>query len=531
MPRIQEYDSQIGAAGPLGATSPNLELQGAVGKAIEGVGQDITQISSAIQKRNEQQETADIYSDFAGKRAELFERISQEEESGTLNADSIRQEYNTWAESQAGNYQTGSAKNYFKRQQARLDAAVTIKAASSQAQMNGKLVAEKVDVASRNDVSTIMSHPDQFEEVLGGAHEFLEQTAETEPYVKAHLGKFQIKIGEEYAKAAIEGTARQSPELAKQLLDKGAFNQYFNADDLNKQYQRVEQIQRASSAEFETRKKREKEDEDLQTENLRKGFLKKMVDGKFDVKDVIKSDLPEKDQEEMIRMAKTVATNKQQGDPQLETNLFMRTLLPDNDPNKISGMRDLMPYLQKGTLSPEGANKILKWQSNTPDGRNMSTGRKQMMDLIKDQLGSAPGLLPGMPSVKDPNGMYRVIQATHDLQDLEDQFAKEGKNPKALFDPSSSDYFGKRVPSYRPSPQQIMQDRANLISQSAFSGAQPTPTATPSNGGAANVDTPSGVPVPQAPPISERKLPAGTVIRKPGESPAAFLKRKREANQ
>ena len=219
----------------------------------------------------------------------------------------------------------------------------------------------------------------------------------------------------------------------------------------------------------------------------------KVMDGMFNrigaekdplsVAEVRQSDLSYQNKEHMLEAINKVTRGEASTDPAKFNDLFQRIHAAPNDPNRISDDKDLLPYVGHG-LSITDLNTLrgeLRGK-NTPDGAATADLKKNFFTMAKGQIDTSTFIS------NDPIGKQKFYEFQQKVISTIDQKTRAGTPVLELFDPNSKEYLGKLIPLYQRTPAQQMQDYSQFM---AGTGAT-KPAAEP---------------------------------RKPGESPAEYLKR------
>lgn len=140
-------------------------------------------------------------------------------------------------------------------------------------------------------------------------------------------------------------------------------------------------------------------------------------------------------------------------------------------------------------------------ESRSPEGDRLNKATQRFIDGVKPMITKANPVMGNL----DPNGTQQLYRFEMTLKERMTEYRKAGKNPYDLLDPSKPDYMGKpeTISPFQTTIQQSIQAKVGA-------GRRDTKNLT-SDG-----STVTGITVENLPP---------TLQRKPGESPADYLKR------
>lgn len=498
MAQIQEYLPEVASPEPVGGVSPNIELSGAVGRSIEDIGNQVSQMGEVMHRRAAQEETADTYAAFADQRAEWTDKVNQGIQTGSLDVEQTMQDYDDQTTDLGSDITTPEGKNYFERQQARLRGQILKTATTGQAQVAARQAQGQWQDAINKNSSALMSDPSQFEDVHEQGIEAVDQLVKNGGLPEKFREKAIQQMGLEYSKAAIRGMADVNPDAAEQVVRDGHFDSYMDSDQKKAMLGEIHMAQRGQDAEDSRADRAVDKAHKAAQEAWGAENFQALETGSLKPKDVIQAVqkgilTPEKG-EHYIAAIQTSATRDTKTNPRAYNDLVQRISNP-NSSNPIASPDELLPFVSKGQLAVDGPHslKTLRGLFNqTQDGQALQQGTKALFDAAKKSI----------QFKDDLNGTYSALGEQKLAQFYSDfahakQNLPQGANPKDLVDPNSSLYFGNRLQSYQTS----LQDRLTGQMQGRTNKAIGLPT--PNN--------------PDAKPTQS--------ARKPNESPGDYLKR------
>lgn len=187
-------------------------------------------------------------------------------------------------------------------------------------------------------------------------------------------------------------------------------------------------------------------------------------------------------------------------------DLLDRLRKPEGDPDRISDLNPIYDARIKGKINRTDFESLKKefTENRTPEGQRLTDRKSEFVKAVTPLIDKSNPLMGKV----DQDGALNRYRLMVDLDKRIDEYRKAGKNPYDLFDPAKPDYFGKPealVPYQKPLQQSVRDTAARLTGRPNVNLTAPGTTVT-------------GVTVENAP-------PANIAPRKPGESPAEYLKR------
>jgi hypothetical protein len=222
--------------------------------------------------------------------------------------------------------------------------------------------------------------------------------------------------------------------------------------------------------------------------------------------------------------------------------LIQRIRLPEGDPNKITSLDPIYDSLAAGRLQKGDFDFVRKEfdQIRTPGGEQFSRRRNKFISTIAPLIDRSNPLMGNI----DWPGKQQLWAFEWALDEKIEEYRRAGKDPSDLLNPSSPDYFGKpeSLAPYQKTMQESVRDRARFLTvapppprSAPSSTSPPPPPATPPSPPPASGTPIATAPIPSAPtapdePIATAPIPPaptapGVEPRRPGESPADYLKR------
>lgn len=481
MPQIQEYTPQVEAQGPVGGTSPNLELAGSVGRSISNLGGAIEQGGDAIHRRQAQEETADIYATFADQRAAWTDKIQQQTQNGTLDIEKFKDEFDQQTEPLADNLSTSEGRNYFERQQARLKGHLLQMAVAGKAQIASNEAKGKWKQAMDSSSSALMSDPSSFQDTYEQGLEAVDQLIETGGLPEKMRSQAVNQMGAEYSKSAIRGWAELDPDHAKKMLDGGAFDQFLSGDQKHQMYAEVSHYANAKDVEDRRTVKAVEDAKKKNQEAWGASALPQLANNTLSSKDVLKAvqtgTIDWEHGERWLNMIDQGTKKDQRTDPRLKNQLIQRIVDPNNA-NPIQDMNGLMPYVGKG-ISISDFNQMNSLFNKTPEGQAAQQGERALFQAARSTI----RFKNPMTNQYDVMGEQKLAQFMNDYVEAKKTISNSKSGTVGdLVNPNSPLYFGKNLDQYQTPLQEQMthvsQDRTNKALGLPRSNGQPPPDKT-----------------------------------------------------
>lgn len=464
MPKIQEYEPEVSAQGPVGGISPNVEMAGAAGRGLERAASGIADLSGAVQRRQAQKESADVYSALSQTHADYTARLQKETNDGTLDIDQFKQDYEDAVNQVGQNVSTPQAQDLFQRQAARFGGSLLQHAIAGQAQVAADHANAALQTSYNASSDSLYQNPSAFETVKSSMNDFIDSQVADGGRSAKKSEELKVSMANGLAKSAVRGIMQNDPEAAKAALDNGDFDDYIKGDDKYKLYAEVKEFARAKVADQKNAQKLLDDAQDARAEQWKNDVgLPKLVKSALSAKDVLNNqDLSSSEKISWLNMIEK-GTREQNEDPAVKNSVLRRLVLPDNDPRKITDITQVEPFVGKG-LSLSDVEQMNTWLTKkSPDGQVLTSQRKMLIDYAKQKLVNSNPMM----GIKDPEGERNFSVFTNALMQQEKAYKQAGKPLGELYDESKQDSYWNKVPGYVKTPQQIMQGLADQTRQPA----------------------------------------------------------------
>lgn len=481
MPQINEYLPQTEAQGAIGSISANIELAGAAGRGLERLGSAVEGAGTEIQQRTAQEETSDVYSEIADKRAYWSEELSKRTQDGTLDPDKFKEEFDNDLGGLQDRLTTPQAQNAFERAKSRTGATLLQHAVAGRAQ-----IAKNVAMGSfQNFISknslTLQNDPSQLDDIHSQSIEYVDSLVENGGLPASMKDKTVQQMGKMYVGAAVDGYAKINPSYARQLLDSGSLDKTAGGDELldadykRELYGRVNTYEHAQEVTQSHQSSAIERAYKTNEEALGQKWLPQLQDNTLTPKAVMdqvqSGALDWEKGNRWIHMIDEASRQDIKTNPHVKADLIQRIVDPTNV-NPITDANDLLPYVGKG-ISITDLNQLNGLYDKTPEGLAMKQGEKALLQSAKSTI----RFKNPMTQQYDPAGEQKYAQFMVDYAQAKKQ-ARSNNDPIGdLVDPSSKAYFGNKLNSYQTPLQeqmsQVSQDRTNKALGLRPSGENP----------------------------------------------------------
>lgn len=486
MANIEEYLPQVSTPEPVGGVSPNIELAGAMGRAVSHLGENISQVGQTIRERSAQQETADVYADFANQRQYWTSRVQQETQDGSLDVDKISQDYDDQTSDLSQNLSTPQGRNYFERQQARLKGQVLHMATSGAATVAANESAGSWQKAIDTNSAVVQQDPSQLQDLVHQGIETVDSLIQTGGMPEKMRDKAVAQMQSQYTESAIIGQAqngtKEGPSIAAAMLKDPAFAGALNVQQRDMLDGRIKAAARDHDVEQERTTKAVNDAQTKAAEAWGQDALPKLTQNALSTKDVLgavqNGTLKWEQGERWINMIKEGTKQEVATDPRTKNALIQRIVNPDSQ-NPIDATEDLMPYVGKG-ISVQDFNQLNSLMNKTPEQQQLHQGEKSLFDSARKTI-RFKNMMTGQ---YDLLGEQKLSQFMADYTDAKKAVGTQGGNASDLVNPNSPLYFGKRLENYQTSMEDQLNHQAEDRSNKAL-GLRPTgnnPNPTPVKG-------------------------------------------------
>ncbi len=475
MPRINDYNApEISDQGGSLENTSSLTAPGEIGRSISNFGQTISGLGDIAYQRASQEEVSDLNAKFAEARSDWSQKIDEQIRNGTVDPTKTKEDFQNYINKMDDGIQTREGRNFFERQGARLGGQVVKSAAHGKAVVAGEKAVQDYTTALNLNSNQLSQHPEDFEDVLGSSTEAVDAQIQSGVIDQKKGLKLKEETGRELAKSAIRGWAKLDPDKADEVLNKGVYDKYLDGEDKQSMTGFVNQQRVAKDIEQRRAQTAQEKAMKLKSEAWQQSALPDLAKGSLETQKILDSPMDANEKIRWLKLQEEAAKDSAKTDPRVKNDITRRILLPDDDPQKITGIADMAPFVGKG-LSVTDTEQLNGFIQKLPEDQNMKDNRKRLMDLASAKLVKKDPML----GISDPDGEYNMSQFQVALQNAEADMRKDKKPLKDLYDPNSKDYFGNKIGKYQSSPEEILAKMSGQSQMGAIHGAegQPPPAA------------------------------------------------------
>lgn len=473
------------AQGAVGALSPNIEAVTQPGRAFQHLGSDIEQSVDFIHRRKAQEEVSNVYSDIADARARWSDEVNQGLASGNFDMDKFKDGYQQDVGKIGENLETPEGKNFFNRQQARLQGTLLQRAAHVQATIKGREANENFMDGVTQDSNTAMNNPEQFPDLIDGSEEVMQSMVGTDGIAQTDLPKLRKKMQGMIAEGAAKGWAqREAPpnadgtpgenpllQLLKQRDENGqnVFDKYLNADQQASLMKYAKQQDEGRYAEKERQIRLQKQNFEDQASKWELDALPALSTNQLSAKSVLAA-------RQVLGPAKTLEylhLIKQQAKQPTETNdhtyvhLATGIQADEDEPNHVGSTKQIWQEVTNGNLSVAHANQLTAEFNRTKYAQDMKVEKNQAFKAAAEAIRFKAMTPDGSSSYADvgESNYAAFLQDAHRLENATD---KAKGNLKSIYDPSNKEGVYGLVNKYRIQPQDQDRMQAEFIRKNAI---------------------------------------------------------------
>lgn len=460
MANIQEYNSQVEAQNPVGGTSPNLELSGAVGRSLENLGGTLEQGFGAVHRAKIQEESTSIYSGMSDVASVAYERYNQQLQDGTLDKDKFIEEFDRDSGKIAEGISTRQGMETFERQRSRVRASLLHKAITGQAALAGLKAKQDTQNFFDNTSNNIFKGAD-FQTSYESAVEFADDMQKNHGLSEKDKDALIMKAGQDFTVAALRSVMKKDPDEAKRLLDSDAFKtkdgkSFLSAKIAEEMDQAIERTKRAKEYDMERadrliERAQKKKDEAWGQANF--NALEDASLGFQEINDAVeKKEISVQMGKEWTHLLRTSLSQQNETKPEAYNEIAMKIASYQyTDPSQFVGRvgKD---------LSVKDYKAFVDFMKDVPGGKDVMNNRKLLLESARTQLLKKDAL--GNFGDAAGNAQKNLADFTASLQQRENEYRKEGKSVADLYNPKSPDYFGNELVKYKKQPKQVFEEAA-----------------------------------------------------------------------
>lgn len=515
MPKIPVYEQQVPIPGPVQGRQVTPADTGAeIGAGLQTLAQGGAQLATVLQENVTRSALSDARSKMEAKRAVWTLRLQQESDAATPGDQTFAYNFTEKVSKDLAPIMEGinnpTARLYAKEASARLTADMYERAGLHQAKLAAVKATQDFGVILDSTRNTVFSDPTQFD------HSIETITAQVgEANVPAITKqKLLIESKKQIALSAVQGIIKLDGQAAKDQLSApdSKWNKYLDADNKATLVLQAEEKIRSDRVAAEHAIVMAEHALKLKREGIMDGMFTQFAKKQLTVPDIEADRTISFEQKHTLYDMIKTQTRDLREPIRTDPDVFFKTLT-DVRGNQVGDVTSLAKLYVSRQVAWDDVEKLQKeWhEMATPDGKNLAKMKEEMLGAAKPQLDKTNF----MRGFIDQDGGVNLM-AFHNYMDAQIQAKRDAKKPiYPLFDKTSPEWLGNQVGSFKTPAR---------ISVPKFED-QVTPDATvvaPSKPASAR---PGAVQAPAAKPLSAPANPSG---RKPGETPDAYLKRRKQ---
>lgn len=512
---------QVETQGAVGGVSPNIEAITAAGRGMESAGRAISEGGSYLYRKSAQDEVSNVYADMAAAREKYTENLNNALATGNLDTEQFSQQLKSDTDRIGGNLSTVEGRNFFERQQARLNGAMLLKASHISGQIAANNTIDNLTQAGNSLSNTAMNDPGQFADIIDQNEEMIDAAVKNGQLPAGKAEDFRKFMNTKIADGAAKGLAGLDPGKnpdgtpkenlllgalkgmdPKDGKDPSSLYRYLNADQ-------VSNLQGYAKRMDEARSVREDQILSNQQKLVRlKGQVwldqhsAAIMNGQTNPKDIINNPNLTIEQKNMaVEMVRKYSKESVQSDPSYVNHVENQIINGD-----ISSRDDLVKAFDSGKMSGDDFWKLSKKIDETPDGKIIQNNQKLLYKMADQSL-----RFKGVGGAYTAAGDESTYNFRQEVQATAQQYVLMGKG-------SLRDYYSNHNAKDPDSPLAILNKYRLNATDRARIGAD---EAMGKSGGAVSYSTSPTKDIPSQPNPTNRT----SDMIQPGESISDWKKR------
>lgn len=395
---------------------------------------------------------------------------------------------------------------------------MTTKVASDQATMAGQALAVNLDQTKNLLSSTVRNDPTAIDETLKLWESTVDSLVQTSPTLNATVaskvrGDLLNNGKGEIIKSGLIGLAAINPDAATKVIESGRYGEFLSGAEAKTIIANARQQVRAARVDENYQRSNAEKAAKAASDERESQYLKPLFsddpleNAKVSTKAIVNDPVLSTSAKE--RLVRIVEREQKPEAPTrvshaAATDLFARMRAPEGDPTRITDSKAIDDAYIAGKLTRADHTWLRTEfkESRTPDGERLSEAKREFFQAVGPMIDKSNPLMGKL----DQSGKMNTYRLEWALNQKIAEYRKAGKNPYDLLDPAKPDFMGSPAalaPYMKPIAESIRDQAQRLRGGSNLTGPDRE---------IISVDTQP------APPKVER-------ARKPGESPAQYLKR------
>lgn len=432
MPKLPTFDAPLGGLPGIGGRRATSEdFGGGVAQAIGQIGGALRQVNNDI----EESESRDALVQSTEIRAKYAKRLDEAAVSGA-DTQALQEEMNDELSKVGENFATRKGRDSLQFYSANTNLMFDEQAnniAVTRAGAEAKLAAGKFLTSTG---ALLGSNPLYLKTAEADADALVSTFTRISPEKKAEIA---ANLKNELNVSAAVASARLDPHGTKIALMAGDWDLTpAQREQVTKQAEQEIRGMRADIEYERTQREREKAEINM---TARGETLKQIMDGSASAKAILAdSRMDPITQEHMIGLLEQRSKEgpEAKSNPTTKRDLFLRVTAPDGDPSKIYNDTPIYEAAKAGQLNVTDANWLNNLVAAQKDekGRSLATRLNGRMSVVSAAMRADP-VLAAMPELS----AAVQLQMISEVEEAEARMRQEGKDPNALLDPDSKDYY------------------------------------------------------------------------------------------
>lgn len=472
MPKIDIYQSRVGAAAPspvseqtgdaFGAVQARADQQsakelGQFGKAVTGFGEYVLQ----EQERKETSTLASEFATFQDEQAEVLETKIREGTDDKL-VDNFLTDYDAKASALGEKIQTQAGRDFYNKTLANHRSEFKKLAASGQAEVIG--------IKTKNEFANVLGRATSFVEKSPTSYESKKidldnALGNTRNYISGKdLEKLSVEAHQSLAKSAVRGLIHmggKGPAMAQEQLLRGDWD-VLTSNMKHALYREAHAFHNAKIVDLKLRETEQKKALEAKREAVETEYNQRINDpavaskkGVLTAAEITQSILSPAQQRVYINIVKANAAQGNPKNPVLVNKLIEDIARPDGDPLKITDPNYPLKRVsddgrtsdKMGRLPVEDAIRI----QNLIKAQNTTEGRieAQFVNRFKKAFHAQ---VKGDNTVDPEHAGERLYNFEFFVDQKVEEYKKQNKDIRDLFDKDKPDFLGKQVAQFMPEP-------------------------------------------------------------------------------
>lgn len=477
MPSIPDYRMRSDIQGPVESRRAH-PSENTIGGGLDVLGKTLQGVGEVLQRRQEQAEVSDLNAKLAQAHSDFTTGLQDEIQKATPGDNTLVQRTADKFDEYMGKIQDGiqtrAGQLHFDSASAELRAHFIQKAAQGQAALAGEKAKNDYKDMLDSQSSALLNDPSSLQMALGMHDQAVQSLVQAGGLPAMKAAELRQQGRQELAKSAVRGWIQLDPSDAKDQINSGKFDAFFDGDVKHQMMKEADVGINAQRIEEERQDKLQEKALKSQRDQVEQDLLAGIMDrGDVSTKDILYGQgkvLEAHQQEHMLHLLETAQKDKLKTDPSTLIGIVDRINLPDGDPNRINSANDISSLFGRG-LDQKGvtfAMGLLK-RRQTPDGQAESDRVNSVLKYAKSRLVNSNPLL----GIKDVQGEENYSRFVTDFYQQLDSQRKGGKTLFDLTDPHSPSYLGRLVNGYVKTPEQILQGNFDQGMHDSVAGDQP----------------------------------------------------------